>query len=420
MSGSATVPPASGRAPARTPPQGGDTVNAAGKRALLILPEVSTLRHLRSLLTEHGWEVHERSVMEAFPLQDCAAYQVVVIQPSLDGEGEIHALLANCPEHDSAVILPILNNPTAAGVVKLMRDGVVDVLLNTFTDHEFIETVNRVAGHKNLYLENLSYSEELEKTNRELRESLNILRMDQIAGRQVQKSLLPVSPLVHGEYQVAHRINPSLYLSGDFVGYSTVLDRFLIFYLADVSGHGASSAFVTILLRFILKRILRRHTYDNDISALRRAPEGFMEHLNRQILATGLEKHLTMFAGAVDMETHILRYSVAAQMPMPVFVVDGDARVLHGKGKPIGMFPEAHWDVEEIVLPEAFSLHVISDGLLETLPGDTLEAREALLRRMAAVCGDDHDGLCEQLGLNENREIADDMSLLSVTRRRAS
>ena len=405
--------------PLRKPLPPDDAVTTPSKRILLILPDVAMGRRLRVLLDSEGWEVEERSVMEAFPLPQCGSYQVVVIAPGLDGEGEIAALLDRCPEYNSALILPILREASAEEVVRLIRGGVVDVLLDPFTDHDFIETVNRVAGHKNLYLENLAYSEELERANRELRESLNILKMDQIAGRQVQKSLLPLSPLVQGEYRVSHRINPSLYLSGDFVGYNVVLDRFLIFYLADVSGHGASSAFVTILLRFILKRILRRHTYENDINALLRAPEGFMEHLNRQIIAAGLEKHLTMFAGSVNLDTHILRYAVAAQMPMPVFVAGGDARFLPGKGKPIGLFEHAQWDVEEIALPEDFALYMASDGLLETLPGKTLEAKEDYLVRAAAEAGNDHEVLCQRLGFNDNAETADDMSLLSVVRRRA-
>jgi len=389
---------------------------------LLILPEASPHRRLRAVLAAQGWQVDERPTLDAFCLQDCASYQVVIIQPSEGGAGEaqLNALLANCQEYDATMVLPILDSPSPGGLVKLMRNGIVDALLNHFSDQELIDTVNRVASHRNLYLENLAYSEQLEKANRELRGSLNILRMDHVAGRQVQKSLLPISPLEYGEYTIAHRINPSLYLSGDFVGYSAVLDRFLIFYLADVSGHGASSAFVTILLHFILKRILRRHTYEKDIAALLRAPEGFLEHLNRQIIAAGLEKYLTMFAGSIDLHTNILRYSVAAQMPMPVFVVGEDARFLPGKGKPVGMFENASWEVGEIALPSNFSLYAISDGLMETLPGPTLTAKEDYFRTMAANCAGNHEVLCESLGLNDSGKVPDDISLLSVIRRSKS
>src|SRR5690606_12266613 len=147
----------------------------------------------------------------------------------------ILSILEHCPEYNSALVLPILREPTPQGVINLIRMGVVDVLITLFSDHEFIETVNRVAGHKNLYLENLAYSDELEKANRDLRESLDMLRMDQLASGQVHESLLPTSPLMYGDSLVSHRLTPSLFLSGDFVGYNGVLQRFLIFHLADVS-----------------------------------------------------------------------------------------------------------------------------------------------------------------------------------------
>ena len=49
---------------------------------------------------------------------------------------------------------------------------------------------------------------------------------------------------------------PSLYLSGDFLDYQRYNDRFSAFYFADVSGHGASSAFVTVLLKYLCNRWL--------------------------------------------------------------------------------------------------------------------------------------------------------------------
>ena len=69
-------------------------------------------------------------------------------------------------------------------------------------------------------------------------------------------NMLPVSPWTHRRVPFAHQIIPSLYLSGDFVDYFRVDERRVAFYLADVSGHGASSAFVTVLLKFMTTRLL--------------------------------------------------------------------------------------------------------------------------------------------------------------------
>ncbi|MCP6134720.1 SpoIIE family protein phosphatase, partial [Klebsiella pneumoniae] len=72
----------------------------------------------------------------------------------------------------------------------------------------------------------------------------------------VQMNMLPESPWTVGGFAFEHQIIPSLYLSGDFTDYFRVDERRIAFYLADVSGHGASSAFVTVLLKFMTTRLL--------------------------------------------------------------------------------------------------------------------------------------------------------------------
>lgn len=301
-------------------------------------------------------------------------------------------------------------------VAALFHKNVSDVVVKPFTGERFREAVQRASNCKSLMLQNRLYREQLEKANRELEESLRILEVDQMAGRQVQSSLLPVTPLHHGEYEIAHRIVPSLFLSGDFVGYNVIFDRYMVFYVADVSGHGASSAFLTVLLKFILNRILRRHITRNDLAAMAKAPEGFIEHINRQIMALGLDKHLTMLSGSIDMDRNILRYSVAAHMPTPVFVGNGDVRSLPGKGKPVGIFPNAAWDVQEIALPEKFAMVVMSDGVLEFLPGNSYREKEQYIADTVAHSDTSIESICEGLGINRVKDAPDDVTVLTIRR----
>ncbi len=247
-------------------------------------------------LSKAGWAVQQRSLAE-FQVADCAKFQAIIFFPENGSSTLAAEFMKDFEEADCATFLPYLSLAKGEDIVRLIRMGVTDVLLEPVTAPELLDAVTRVDRHQQLYSNNIKYSRKLEKANKELSESLNILKMDQIAGRQVQKSLLPQEPISHQGYFVTHTIIPSLYLSGDFVAYNLTFDRYILFFLADVSGHGASSAFVTILLRFILKRIIRKHVYNNDVKALLRAPEGFIEHVNRQLLATGLEKQVTMFAG---------------------------------------------------------------------------------------------------------------------------
>ena len=130
-------------------------------------------------------------------------------------------------------------------VVEALRLGAADYLIKPLEDLMVLEhSVNRALDRARLRLENDRYRVKLENTNRELQASLSLLQEDQNAGRHVQMNMLPVTPWETEGLNFAHEIIPSLYLSGDFVDYFRIDEHRVAFYLADVSGHGASSAFV--------------------------------------------------------------------------------------------------------------------------------------------------------------------------------
>ena len=150
------------------------------------------------------------------------------------------------------LVIIALSRASLKNVAKYFRLGVADVVFPEAGEEKIKDTLQRIDQRAESRLQKRLYRTELEKTNLELQESLRLLKQDQMAGLEVQKSLMPESPLKFGDYEISHSITPSLYLSGDFVGYNFVLGRYLLFYFADVSGHGASSAFVTVLLRFMI------------------------------------------------------------------------------------------------------------------------------------------------------------------------
>ena len=154
-----------------------------------------------------------------------------------------------------------------------------------------------------------------DRANRELAASLNLLQEDQNAGRQVQMNMLPVSPWAIDEFKFAHQIIPSLYLSGDFVDYFRVDERRVAFYLADVSGHGASSAFVTVLLKFMTTRLLFESKRNGTLPEF--TPSEVLGHINRGLISCKLGKHVTMVGGVIDEETGLLTYSICLLYTSP-------------------------------------------------------------------------------------------------------
>jgi serine phosphatase RsbU (regulator of sigma subunit) len=384
-------------------------------KLFIVADNMEHCRKLGEFISDSGWQVSPfDDPNEAISHIKSENPAVVVVDLPLDIMQEKFGPLPSL-DMDTAYVA-ILPEVDPRDVAKFFHNNASDVLIKPFGDKRFREAIDRASTHKSLLRQNSEYREKLELTNRELQESLRILELDQMAGRQVQHSLLPITPFKKGEYEIAHKIVPSLYLSGDFVGYNVIFDRYMVFYVADVSGHGASSAFLTVLLKFILNRILRRHTAKNDLSVMAKAPEGFIEHINKQIMALGLDKHLTIFSACIDMQQNILRYSVAAHMPMPILVSDGKVQVLPGKGKPVGIFSDCTWEVQEIVLPEKFSMVMVSDGVLEFLPGKSLKDKEQYLADVIAKSDSSIDAICAGLGILDVKDAPDDVTVLTLRR----
>lgn len=332
---------------------------------------------------------------------------------TLQSEQEIQQFKQLCEVH---LIVVALCDDDEDLSVDFFRLGVVDVLMPDVSVACVQQTVCRIDECAQARRQRLNDRAQLEKTNDELQKSLRVLKQDQIAGLEVQKSLMPESPLRFGDYQISHSVVPSLYLSGDFVGYNVVLGRYLLFYFADVSGHGASSAFVTVLLRFMIGRLIRRHQLEEDYTALALAPQGLVEHINTQMLATGLGKHMTLVAGSVDMSTHRMRYVLGAQLPQPILVVDGVARYLQGAGKPVGIFADGSWKVEEVELPERSALILLSDGVFDLMPQRQIAEKETAILDCLAEHSGDLDDLKRVLSIDTVTEPQDDISVLLMTR----
>ncbi|WP_104202393.1 PP2C family protein-serine/threonine phosphatase [Billgrantia saliphila] len=222
----------------------------------------------------------------------------------------------------------------------------------------------------------------LEELNESLETHLALLRLDQQAGGHIQRKLLPPHPQSIGGVTCDYWLIPSLYLSGDFLDFQRFDERYTLFYFADVSGHGASSAFVTVLLKYLSNRWLVEWNAERP----ERLPSRWLAALNRELLDTGIGKHATLFVGVIDHEERCLHYSLGAQLPKPLLVADGKVTELPGEGMPVGLFPNVEYPRLTYRLPANFRLWLCSDGILECLPGDTLDMRLRDLEQRVLTC----------------------------------
>ncbi|MCG2582017.1 MAG: fused response regulator/phosphatase [Marinobacter sp.] len=304
----------------------------------------------------------------------------------------------------------------SVAVVDALRAGAADFFLKNCSDDKAAldDVIGKLFDRVRINRLNQLYRQELEEANRDLRNGIAELRADQRAGRKVQLKMLPDNDQKLANLSVSHLIKPSLYLSGDFLDYFRISADKVLVYIADVSGHGASSAFVTVLLKNLtnrLQRNLRRGSSDDILY-----PDRFLERINSELLDTGLGKHVTVFVGIISVNERKLNYAVGAHFPMPILSFDGgETAFLEGSGLPVGLFESPEWEVYEVPLEKPFRLILFSDGILEVIPAKSLDEKEQTLLEL--VSGGRHTiaSLNEALNLDAITELPDDIAIVSVT-----
>ncbi|WP_404465812.1 SpoIIE family protein phosphatase [Vreelandella aquamarina] len=268
-----------------------------------------------------------------------------------------------------------------ADLIKAIDVGLVDYIVHPLRHAELLRRMIRKAIELHtLAQERDRDRQRLAELNESLETHLALLRMDQQSGGHIQRRLLPAHPKVINGVYYDYWFAPSLYLSGDFLDYQRYNDRFSAFYFADVSGHGASSAFVTVLLKYLCNRWLNEW----DGQSPEQLPPNWLAAMNRELQDTDIGKHATLFVGVIDHEEQTLHYSLGAQLPMPLLAADGKLERLTGEGMPVGLFPDVEYPSLSCALPANFRLWLCSDGVLECLPGKTLDTRLTELEQLVS------------------------------------
>jgi serine phosphatase RsbU (regulator of sigma subunit) len=385
----------------------------SGERLLVVDDEAEDRGWLSTALRGRGFDVREAENAEVgiarFGEQEADLVLCGLQTANPDGSSMLEALSRDAP--DTPVIV-VTGASGVADVVRALRLGAVDYLIKPVADPDMVvHAVSAALERTRLRRENSQVKQELETANQHLREHVEELQQDHRAGRQVQLGMLPPSPMAIDDIRLEHRIIPSLFLSGDFVDYFRITDHHFVFYIADVSGHGASSAFVTVLLKNFSRRLRREYR-----ARMLREPAEILRWLNQELLESRLDRHVTMFLGVIDSQSDTLCYANAGHFPAPALASDGRARYLELPGKPLGLFEELRLESARVELSPGFSLALFSDGVLEVLEAENLAAKEARILDSVAAAGANMDALCGSLGLNRELEAPDDIACLLVSR----
>jgi serine phosphatase RsbU (regulator of sigma subunit) len=393
------------------------TEAAAHKRVLVIDDTEEVRRAVMLYLRQMGFETSgAEDGLAGLEEVERAAPDLVMCDlrmPRMDGLQFLAKVHAKHPD------LPVVVM-SGAGLVRdavgALRLGAWDYIEKPFGAMEVIEhAVKRALERADLLAENRRYRESLERVNRELRATLRLLTDDEDAGRQIQARMLPRNHQRFGPFEFTREVVPSAYLSGDFIDAFAIDDRHWGFYLADVAGHGVSSALVTVLLRTFVQRHVAEHVRTG--AGLVLSPARLLDRLNEEMTREDLEKHVTIFYGVVELgaggEPSTLLYANAGHFPWPL-LFDGTTTVeIEQPGVPVGLMPTTRYREQRIDLPSTVVLSVFSDGLLEVLPQPDLAGKQAFLRALFGSADVTAEGIRKKLQL-DGRPLPDDVAMLII------
>jgi phosphoserine phosphatase RsbU/P len=374
----------------------------------------------RRVLERGGFRVREAedgsSGLESFRAQPPDAVLLDLRMPGTDGLDVLTEIVKESPE---TPVLVVSGETTLSDVVQALRRGAWDFVTKPVQDAELlVRAISRGIEKAQLLRQNREYGESLKEMNQRLHRALDELRTDERAARQLQFQLLPRDGLQVGDLTCHRRLYPSQLLSGDFLDYFPLGDRWLGFYVADVAGHGAASGFVTAILTTLVGKYRESLAARGDRTIL--SPPELLGQLDADLVKQQLDRHVAMFYGVLDTSTGRLVYSNAGAFPYPFLANRERALELELAGHPLNLPGPARFGQGEAVLEPGGRLLMVSDGVLELESSGPRAARTFadrraeladLTRRARSL-----DDVLAGLHIDEADPRVDDVALLFMRR----
>jgi len=355
------------------------TAKNEAKATILSIDDDYAVRSvIRSHLENFGYHVIEAEDgavgLNQFRTHNPDVVLVDLRMPGVDGLEVLKTVVQESP--DTPVIV-VSGTGVLADAIETLQMGAWDYILKPIIDMASLDHTIQKS------IEQVRLRKDKQKYQKYLETSLKKIKEDEEAGRKIQLKLLPQSPRKLGGYELTSLVMPSMYLSGDFVDYFKVNEDCIVFYTADVSGHGVSSALVTVLLKsFMRKHLEWYHQQKNDTII---QPAALMKKLNDELISEDLDKHITIFYAVLINSENRMMFANGGQFPHPVLWSKEGVEVIKDKGTAVGLFPFATFETVSKQLPENFLLAIFSDGVLDILPHDTLNQKLDYLLSLGTI-----------------------------------
>jgi serine phosphatase RsbU (regulator of sigma subunit) len=202
-----------------------------------------------------------------------------------------------------------------------------------------------------------------------------VLEQELDLARKIQQNLLPNKFPKDGWLRAAGSSLPSSEVSGDYFDIHQIDPDNWAAVIADVSGKGISSALLASLLQgaFLLGSDLAA-SLDEVVSKI----NGFLVDRAQR------EKYATLFYATIH-STGMMEWVNAGHCAPFVVSARGTTRQLQTTGMPLGLWRNAHYDVERLQLASGDKIVAYSDGITEA-ENERHESFEPRLNQFLKQC----------------------------------
>ncbi|WP_341501660.1 response regulator [Gallaecimonas sp. GXIMD4217] len=310
--------------------------------------EVVFLELVSSFLTRRGFLVETAATgAEALACLAREHFDLLLCDlrlPDMDGLAVIGQIR---DRHLDLPIIVISGQGEMEDVTKALRLGVADYLVKPLPELAVLEHALEAATQKRrLLLENQRLSEELEAAHVELELNLRLLEDGRLAGREVQQQLLPENSLQWHEVTICYQLLGASEVANQFVDFVALDDRYLVFMVSRFSAAGATSAFLSVLLKSLLNQPVKQYRPGEPSVLLNPGP--FLNYLNGELLKSQLEQPVRLCFGVIDRQQQKLLLANAGYRPEPVLLQGKENHKLAGAEVPVGMFEWSRYHSREL------------------------------------------------------------------------
>ena len=304
---------------------------------------------------------------------DVALVLTDIMMPGMDG---LELLRWGREAVPGAMWIVLSGLETFDSAVAAIRLGAFDFLSKSPHLEEIGVAVRNALERRQLLAERERLHRELQRKVRELEETSDLLRRDLQRAEVIQRALLPRSPPAMEGYCIQAVYRPGQHVGGDLYDVIRLGDRHLAFYLADATGHGVTSAMLSVLFK-------QRLVLVDPATGLALPPAQVLEAVNRSICeahaAPGL--FLTAVFGLLDTSDASLTLASAGHPPVLHVRSGRETRLFRRTGPALGLAPDAQFRQERLQLLAGDRILLYTDGILPSGSEQDLRLLEQVLAK---------------------------------------